>query len=409
MRPQAVEALLRKGKTPLGGVPPRYRDLGLPNAIATALKALRVHAPSPPIPPAYLDSDLLRGARTVLVLAIDGLGYLQTLTAKRKLGGLALLDAAQEDGTFFPITATVPSTTVSAIGSLCTAVPPQDHGLVGYRLFLKEFGGVANMIRFSPVDRSGPPYDPTGFVPVPTVFEIAAARGVPPYVLTRERYIGSALSTMVHRGAQMVGYVAASDFGVRIRQLVAGRGRRLVFAYWDTLDSLCHRFGTEGEEFLAEVAALDAVLEREVLRRANGVTVLLTADHGHINTFEGDRLDLRTRPSLFDHMAVPPTGEPRLVYLHARDGQADALRDVAERELGESARVATAQEAFDAGLFGVGPPSDRARERVGDVLLAPKREGALIYGYPGERIDLIGRHGGLSPQEMLVPFLVARL
>jgi len=243
---------------------------------------------------------------------------------------------------------------------------------------------------------------------VPTAFALAGAAGVPAYVLTKEYYLGSALSVMFHAGARMGGYVAASDFGVRLREIIARRERKLVFAYWDALDTLCHRYGTEGEEFLAEVETFDSVFERQVLRTAKDVTILLTADHGHINTYAKGRIDLRARPDLLNRLAVPPTGEPRLTYLHAADGNAKRLRDEVAASLGDSARVCTANEAFDAGLFGGGIEHPAARARVGDVLAAPKRDKTLIYGYPGEKVDMIGRHGGLSPAEMLVPLVVAR-
>ncbi len=408
MRADTVEKNLLKGTTPLGGVRPRYDGLGLPNVTASALDALGVHPPSPPIPSKYMDRELL-GSRTLIVLAVDGLGYRQLLAAKRELGGLALLDAAKEDGAFFPITATVPSTTVAGIGSLCTARSPQEHGLIGYRLFLREFGAVANMIRFAPLDPPGPPWNPAGFLAGPTAFELAAAAGVPGYALTREYFIGSALSQMLYRGAALAGYVAASDFAVRLRQAAADRRRKLVFAYYEPVDTLAHRNGTLGEEFFAELAALDFVLEREVLRRAKDATILLTADHGHINTYPKGRVNLRELPTLLQALAVPPTGEPRLTYLHARDGNADALRDLAGSLLGDKARICTAKAAFDAKLFGEGLAHPESRGRVGDVLVAPRRAGTLIYGYPHEKVDMIGRHGGLSADEMLVPLVAARL
>jgi predicted AlkP superfamily pyrophosphatase or phosphodiesterase len=408
VRADAVERLLLKGTTPLGGVRPRYADLGLPNVMASALQAVGVHPPSPPVPERFLDPELLE-SRTVLVVAVDGLGYRQLLAAKKELGGLALLDAAKADGAFLPITATAPSTTVSGIGSLCTARAPQEHGLIGYRLYLRGFNAVANMIRFAPIDGSGSPWDPRGFLAGPTAFELAKAAGVPAYVLTREWFRGSALSAMLHTGASTAGYVAASDFGVRLRQILAAKGRKLVYAYWDVVDALSHRYGTLGEEFLAEVATFDSVFEREVLRGGKDATIVLTADHGHINTYAKGRLDLRSRPDLLNALAVPPTGEPRLTYLHARDGNAEALAALAAGAVGDWARVCTAKEAFDDGLFGGGVRIPEARDRVGDVIVAPTRDRTLIYGYPGEKVDLIGRHGGLTPAEMLIPLLVARL
>lgn len=408
MRADAVEARLRRGTTPLGGVRPRYEDLGLPNLMASALEAARVPAPSPPIPDEVLDADLLR-SRQIVILAVDGLGYQQLLAAKKELGGLALLDAAKADGALFPISSTCPSTTVAAIGSLCTAVPPQDHGLIGYRLFLREFGGIANMIRFAPIDRSGPPYDPAGFVPVPTAFELAARKRVSSRVLTRGRFLGSALSKMVHRGAEVAGYVGASDFGVHLRHALTQRRRKLVFAYWDLIDSICHTYGTRTEEFYGEVATFDSIMEREVLRKAKDVTLLLTADHGHVNALPKGHLDLRKRSTVLDAIAMQPTGEPRLLYLHAKDGDAKRLAELAADAFRGKARVCTATEAFEAGLFGVGPPPPKSVDRVGDVLVMPTGTGAIFGGFVGEHPDLVGRHGGLTADEMLVPCLVARI
>jgi len=408
MRADAVESRLRRGTTPLGGIRPRYGDLGLPNLMASALQAVRVPPPSPPIPDDILDPELL-DSRQVVVLAVDGLGYTQLLAARRKLGGLAILDAAKADGTLFPLASTCPSTTVAAIGSLCTARPPQDHGLVGYRLFLREFGGIANMIRFAPLDRSGPSYNPEGFLPVPTAFELAAREGVTSRAITRNRFLGTPLSKMIHRGAEVAGYVGASDFGVRLRDAITRRRRKLVFAYWDLVDSICHTYGTRTEEFFAEVAAFDGVFEREVLRHARDVTFLLTADHGHVNARKKGHMDLRQTSGVLDALAMPPTGEPRLLYLHAKDGDAVHLAGVAADAFQGRARACIARDAFDAGLFGVGTPPPKAVDRVGDVLVMPTGTGAIFGGFVGEHPDLIGRHGGLTAEEMLVPCLVARV
>jgi hypothetical protein len=228
-------------------------------------------------------------------------------------------------------------------------------------------------------------------------------------VITRGRFIGSPLSKMIHRGAEVDGYVGASDFGVRLRDALTRRRRKLVFAYWDLVDGICHVYGTRTEEFYAEVAAFDAVLEREVLRRAKDATILLTADHGHVNALRKGHIDLRQRSTVLDAIAMPPTGEPRLLYLHAKDGDATRLAGLAADAFGKKARVCTAREAFDAGLFGVGPAPPSAIDRVGDVIVMPTGMGAIFGGFRGDHPDLVGRHGGLTSDEMLVPCLVARL
>jgi len=63
--------------------------------------------------------------------------------------------------------------------------------------------------------------------------------------------------------------------------------------------------------------------------------------------------------------------------------------------------------ALKAGLFGPGAPADEAPARLGDLLAIARADHYL------DRLDrrrrLRGRHGGLSPEEMLIPWLAVRL
>jgi len=58
--------------------------------------------------------------------------------------------------------------------------------------------------------------------------------------------------------------------------------------------------------------------------------------------------------------------------------------------------------ALDSGLFGNGPHKENVRDRLGD-LIAIARGDAYLWWAPKQNI-MAGRHGGLSREEMLVPF-----
>jgi hypothetical protein len=53
------------------------------------------------------------------------------------------------------------------------------------------------------------------------------------------------------------------------------------------------------------------------------------------------------------------------------------------------------------------PICDEAVARAGELLVLPRGAHALEHMAP--RLPLVGRHGGLSQDEMLVPLLGARL
>src|SRR5438128_10071666 len=80
-----------------------------------------------------------------------------------------------ERGFLTSLTTVLPSTTTAALVSFSTGVTPQEHGMLGYRLFLRELGIVANMIGFCP--HTGHHEFPNAqlnaeqFVPQPTVYQ----------------------------------------------------------------------------------------------------------------------------------------------------------------------------------------------------------------------------------------------
>ena len=86
-----------------------------------------------------------QGARQVVLLVLDGLGWEQ-LRADR---AHAPTVAAGQGG---PITSVVPTTTATALTSITTGRPPADHGVVGYRMRVDGADGqgdeVMNVLRW---------------------------------------------------------------------------------------------------------------------------------------------------------------------------------------------------------------------------------------------------------------------
>ncbi|MCP4540183.1 MAG: hypothetical protein GY832_23845, partial [Chloroflexi bacterium] len=57
--------------------------------------------------------------------------------------------------------------------------------------------------------------------------------------------------------------------------------------------------------------------------------------------------------------------------------------------------------------FGSGPPAPETAARMGDLILVSRQDHILYDG--NVKPYLLGHHGGLSPEEMLVPYLITRL
>ena len=96
------------------------------------------------------------------------------------------------------------------------------------------------------------------------------------------------------------------------------------------------------------------------------------------------------------------SGEARFRWLHSRPGAAADLRAAAIGAFGQQAWIRTLHEV-EAECW-LGPRlGTAARSRLGDVALVAR--GQVAFRDPAEvmSIDLIGRHGSLTPDEVLVP------
>jgi hypothetical protein len=230
------------------------------------------------------------------------------------------------------------------------------------------------------------------------------------YVVNPAAFASTALTRMLHQAADYRGYVATSSSTVLIPRLLAERSDApvYVYAYWPTVDTIAHVHGPESDEHSAEVFAFDAALAR-LLDRLPGrgdTLLLLTADHGHVQTSPEQQVTLSDHPRLLEMLAAPPAGERRAVYLHTQ--RVDEVLAYAEQELRDVAVAITREQAVREGFFGVNQLSRRAEARIGEVLLFPR--GTLqIAPSPDAPATFKGLHGGLTAEEALVPLLALRV
>lgn len=411
-------------------VQPDFNGRGLANVAPTVLRLLAPRAPEPHLP--SLDSSVLperltAGIRNVVLLVADGLGHRQ-LVRELEAGNaphLARLIAC-DDVSYQPITSVFPTTTVAALGSVNSAVTPAEHGLLSYTIFVPEFEMVVEMIRWGPLNRrisfTDPEFGqaPEAFFWAPTMYHRLHAAGVARAVAVNPTgFAGTALTRMLHQGADYRGYVATSSLSAIVSRVlsVEDADPTYVYGYWPTVDTISHVVGPLTDEHGAEVTAFDAALDRLLRRlpRRDDTLVLLTADHGQVETNPDQQTSLDDHPQLLAMLRQPPAGERRAVYLYVAEGRVDEVLDYASERLREVTTVMTRDDAIARGLFGPGPVSERALQRIGDVLLFPRDNLQLVATIRTPEGGVLstplfrGLHGGLTEDEALVPLLAIRI
>lgn len=326
---------------------------------------------------------VLAGATQVVLLVLDGLGWNQL----RSRSSVAPTLSAMTGG---PITSVAPTTTSAALTSISVGCAPGEHGVVGYKISLPE--GVLNVLRWR-VGTEGATVDPAVLQPL-TPF---GGREIP--VVTKAFFAGTGFTTAHLRGSRLVGWTQPSGIALEVgRQLSAGE--ELVYAYYDGVDHVAHDHGL-GELYDAELAWTDRLVADIAAVLPRGAALVVTADHGQVdvgtNVVElgNDLLEACTHRS----------GEARFLWLHAREGAEGEVLAGARDVYGDVAWVKSRSEVIDAGWLG--PVSSENSRRLGDVAVVAHAPFGIVdaQAEPHES-RLVGRHGSLTEDEMLVPFVV---
>jgi predicted AlkP superfamily pyrophosphatase or phosphodiesterase len=359
--------------------------------------------------------------RQVIRLVVDGLGleqlnHFSNSTERAGSNRSAFWQRLLDDAVLAPITSITPSTTASALTSLWTGQPAAVHGVMGYEMYLKEYSLIANMITHAPtsfygdvggIKRAG--FDPGTFLPVPTFGPHLGQHGIQVDALQHMAIAHSGLSTMLFPGVNVVPFRSPSDLWVTLPALLAQNAteKAYTYIYWGELDELSHRFGPINERVNLEFSLFSYLLEGfldGMRKHSRGDTLfLMTADHGHLHTPKTPLLDMRFHPDFCDCISLYPSGENRLAYLYLKPGAEQRLMDYVATTWPGKFELVSTQNALAAGLFGPGQAHPQLAERTGDYILIAQ-EDAYLWWANKDNI-LLGRHGGMTQVEMVVPLL----
>ena len=355
------------------------------------------------------------GIKKVILLILDGLGYdhLKRLLAEHPD---LYLHRLINSGTMIPITSVFPSTTVSALTSYSTGLTPQEHGMIGYRLYLQEISAITNMVRLSILGneegdsalKAG--IDHQTFLNSSTLYTQLNRLGVESHILLGKYIAKSGLSSIIYKGVGKIHPVVNfSDMLVFARRLVQkARGNTFLSLYWGGTDAIAHTYGPWTEEFTAELRTLDAAIGREIIDRIDETLLIISSDHGFIPMRESDYYDISHIPEFEHGLLLPPTGEPRASYLYLREGTRKRILAAINEHLSGGLVAIDSETALSSGLFGTGTVKEEVHDRVGDLIVVSTGKTAIFHPYK-DAIKLKGMHGGLTREEMLVPLIVSKL
>ena len=400
---------------------PNYKGVSLLNIPSTVLSLFGIPAPKITLKPEFYQNVM--GVEKIILLLIDGLGW--NLFNKEALK-YQFFDRLIKKGKLSQITSVFPASTTPAINTLNSGLSTQEHGLPEWYVYLEELDCIVESLPFAPVlaKDQNKILDQTREILLnqKTIYESLKEYEIPSFIFCPGGYSDSFYNKQANKGGNIIGYNNLADLLFLLKQkLKEIHGRAYFYVYWPDIDGAEHHFGPWSEEAVVEIAYLSEGLEREFVGKidpgiASKIGLLVTADHGlaeidkgkviYLDEINGLTIDFKISSN---GNTLLPTGLPRNVYLNIKEKKLAATQQLLKQRLKGKAEVIKTKEAIKIGLFGDGPIHSQFLNRVGNLMILPYDNKAVWYRYDSKDVDLVGQHGGLSADEMLIPFISARL
>lgn len=393
---------------------PQYNGKSLLNVSSTILSFFGVKPLKNTLPKEYLEKA--ENAEKIILFLIDGLGF-------------NLFQKATQDYLFFKnlkqygftssITTVFPSTTAAALNSLYSGLSPLEHGLPEWYVYFPELDAVLESLPFTPVD----PKDSDKILNPPedilfkdkTIFEYLSDDGVSSFSLVPRSLISSLYTQTSHSGSKITGYENLEGLAQTLISLInETKGKMFISVYYPMIDTAEHKFGHLSEEVQMEISKLSdgllkslGMINQDVSTK---VTLIVTSDHGQVTVDLKDTIYLDEIEGLIECLKNPPTSGTRNTFLNIKEEKKEFALQLLRKQLEGKAYILKMEEAIKNNFFGDSNDSKRFLERTGNILLVALSGYTLGYHYtPDFELKLLGRHGGLSSDEMLIPFACAKL
>ena len=305
-----------------------------------------------------------------------------------------------------------PSTTPIALTTLATGQWPGKHSVIGWFLRLDAIEAVSTIISYVRTSDKRP-LSELGIEEVdayPAESRIGRASREALHLMP-EHLTGSTYSNYWTGAVSQTGYdpeVPGKAMETIIDCVRRARERTCVYLYLPHVDSLAHKRGASHEETLRAAAQVDGLLEKLSEGLPGNARIVVTADHGHLDAPPEQTYSIGADDRIAE-LCSSLTGDPRAAYAHVADEMFDAFREAVRGVSGDDFLVLRSSDVEDLGLLCPGTVSDEARRRMGDALVLSTGGAALDYrALLGDEVHpMVSHHGGLTPEEMRIPLVVA--
>lgn len=403
--------------------PSSYGPYNFANIPGTIISAL-----TPETPEHMLPDDALSGLSNkydrVVVFLLDAFGW-EFFEELRKQSDF--LRCLCDTGNVMKLATQFPSATACNVTTLNTGLSVAEHGVYEWFYYEPRVGEIIAPLLYSfgksvherDTLKSLASLKPGDIYPGKTLYKTLLEYGVHSYTYQDHNYAISPYSDVVFEGAQRYAFITPPDGLANIASDVINEPSRAYFYYYfDKIDSISHAYGAGSKELKAEatafLSALENVFWKEVRDKVDHTLFILTADHGQATINPDNCIYLNLDfPEFEKYMQRSKSGKPlapagscRDMFLYVRHEYVDEALGFLREKLDGTAAVVKTKDLIEAGYFRQKQISEAFAGRLGNLVILPF-DGKSVWWYEKGvfEIKFLGHHGGLTKQEMEIPFL----
>ena len=344
-----------------------------------------------------LDAALSTKPKHVALIITDGAGV-------RPLEGALSADSYMRSHISATVTSIFPSTTTAACTSYYNGQSAYEHGWLGWQLYFKEYATDATTFMrntyytHKPID--GPQPAPA-LMPYETVFD--KIKKASPDVVTNSQY---GFDTYSDHGAEVKYRVHSfADICDNLARISRTGAPSFTMSYWGEPDNSMHEKGVGSETAVKQFRMIDTELSA-LSKRVSDMLIIVTADHGLINS---SPVYLNDYPDITECLVMPPMVETRAPAFYVKSHRRGQFEQLFRKYFGEWFILLSREDVYRTGIFGRGARNPKFDDFIGDYVACAISDKNIAYRIPsGSGDTLVGKHAGLTEDEMLVPVIIHR-
>ncbi|MBT6501967.1 MAG: alkaline phosphatase family protein [Deltaproteobacteria bacterium] len=321
-----------------------------------------------------------------------------------------------------------PSTTAAHVTTIHTGLPVGQSNVFDWQYYEPKLDAIFAPLLYSTAGTrsretlKSVKISPAEIIPSQTLYQDLKSAGVQSYIFQHRAFTPSTFSNVVFNGAAVHPYKTLSEALVNMGETVSNcSSPAYTFFYFSPLDDICHQYGPDSPQFEAEVDAFFTTLENQFFNQLAGnlknTLFIMTADHGQTAVDPATTIYLNQDPDLIGFQKfirsnregrfIIPGGSCRNMIIYLKEGVQEEAHAFLSKRLQGKAEVYSVRALIDEGLFGDRPVTPGFIERAGDLMILPFKNES-VWWYEKGRFEqrFYGHHGGLTPEEVQIPFLM---